>query len=296
MAVVGFIGLGHMGAPMAENLVEAGHELRVFDVVPTALDRLVGKGAIGVSAAREIFDAPVDVLITMLPSSPHVESLLITDTALLEVVPESTLVIECSTIAPEMAKKVAFAAKEKGIELIDAPVSGGTAGAEAGTLTFMVGGEEVALEKAKPYLSVMGKNTFHAGKNGAGQVAKICNNMMLAIQMIGTAETLQLGINDGLDPKVLSEIMKQSSGNNWALQVYNPVPGVMENVPAANNYDGGFMVDLMVKDLGLALEAALSTQSATPMGALARSLYKNHAIAGNGALDFSSIYKMFDAS
>jgi len=296
MATVGFIGLGHMGAPMASNLLAAGHDLRVFDIMTASVEKLAAEGAQPMDSAAHIFSESVDVLITMLPSSPHVESLYVTETALLDVIPSSTLVIECSTIAPDMAKKVAAAAKEKNIALIDAPVSGGTAGAVAGTLTFMVGGEAAALEQAQTYLSVMGKNVFHAGDNGAGQVAKICNNMLLAIHMIGTAETLQLGINDGLDPKVLSEIMKQSSGNNWSLQLYNPVPGVMDNVPAANEYDGGFMVDLMAKDLGLALEAALSTQSATPMGSLARSLYKTHSIAGNGKLDFSSIYKMFGDS
>jgi len=296
MATVGFIGLGHMGAPMASNLLAAGHDLRVFDIMTASVEKLAAEGAQPMDSAAHIFSESVDVLITMLPSSPHVESLYVTETALLDVIPSSTLVIECSTIAPDMAKKVAAAAKEKSIALIDAPVSGGTAGAVAGTLTFMVGGEAAALEQAQTYLSVMGKNVFHAGDNGAGQVAKICNNMLLAIHMIGTAETLQLGINDGLDPKVLSEIMKQSSGNNWSLQLYNPVPGVMDNVPAANEYDGGFMVDLMAKDLGLALEAALSTQSATPMGSLARSLYKTHSIAGNGKLDFSSIYKMFGDS
>ena len=168
-----------------------------------------------------------------------------------------------------------------------------TGGAKAGTLTFICGGPEAAVERARPVLDCMGKNVFRAGDNGAGQVAKICNNMLLAVHMIGTAEALQMGADHGLDPKVLSEIMRVSSGGNWSLEVYNPWPGVMPNVPASNNYDGGFGVNLMNKDLGLALEAALATRSATPMGALARSLYASHANQGYGNKDFSSILALF---
>jgi 3-hydroxyisobutyrate dehydrogenase len=176
--------------------------------------------------------------------------------------------------------------------MLDAPVSGGVGGAQAGTLTFMVGGPDAAFAKAESLLNVMGKNVVHAGAAGAGQAAKICNNMMLGIQMAGLAEALALGAASGLDPKVLSEIMSKSSGRNWALEVYNPWPGVMENVPAARGYAGGFGVDLMLKDLGLAAEAALAARASIPIGELARNLYSLHSASGAGALDFSSILRL----
>jgi 3-hydroxyisobutyrate dehydrogenase len=182
-------------------------------------------------------------------------------------------------------------AQRRGFEMIDAPVSGGTGGAAAGTLTFMVGGKKESLEKARPMLEKMGKKIFHAGDAGAGQVAKVCNNMLLAIHMIGSCEALNLGKACGMDPKVLSDILMQSSGKNWSLEVYNPWPGVMENVPASREYQGGFAVDLMYKDLGLALETALEKNQNTPMGQLARNLYGLHRNNGQGSLDFSSILK-----
>ncbi|RRJ85165.1 3-hydroxyisobutyrate dehydrogenase [Aestuariirhabdus litorea] len=289
---IGFIGLGHMGGPMAKNLVAAGHELKVFDLVPAAVQSLVDAGATAVVTAAEAA-SEVEVLISMLPASQHVEGLYLGDTGLLGAIDASTLVIDSSTIAPESARKVAAAAAERGITMIDAPVSGGTAGAAAGTLTFIVGGSSEALERARPVLEKMGKNIFHAGDSGAGQVAKICNNMLLAVLMAGSAEAIQLGVANGLDPKVLSDIMQKSSGRNWALELYNPYPGVMESVPSSNGYQGGFGVDLMAKDLGLAMEAALQTRSSTPMGALARSLYALHSGQGKGALDFSSIQQLF---
>ena len=292
MKTIGFIGLGHMGGPMALNLVKAGYNLKVFDLVPAALKALVDAGATATPSAMDAAN-DVDVLITMLPSSPHVKQLYIGEGALLQNISGRPLIIDCSTIAPDVAKEVAAAAKRRGLEMLDAPVSGGVAGAEAGTLTFIVGGSAEALSQGKPLFDTMGKNTFHAGDHGAGQVAKICNNMLLAIQMIGTAEALQLGVNNGLDPSVLSGIMNKSSGNNWPLEVYNPYPGVMENVPASRDYEGGFLVDLMSKDLGLATEAMLSSKSSTPMGSLAKSLYALHSSQGNGALDFSSIQKLY---
>lgn len=293
MKTIGFIGLGHMGAPMALNLLNAGYNLKVFDLVPAALKLLADAGATTTASAMDAAN-DVDVLITMLPSSPHVKQLYVGEGALLQNISGQPLIIDCSTIAPDAAKEVANAAKRRGLEMLDAPVSGGVAGAEAGTLTFIVGGSSDALEQGKPLFEVMGKNIFHAGDHGAGQVAKICNNMLLAIQMIGTAEALQLGVNNGLDPAVLSGIMNKSSGNNWPLEVYNPYPGVMENVPASRGYEGGFLVDLMNKDLGLATEAMLSSKSSTPMGSLAKSLYALHASQGNGELDFSSIQALFN--
>jgi 3-hydroxyisobutyrate dehydrogenase len=189
---------------------------------------------------------------------------------------------------------VSAAAKSKGIAMLDAPVSGGVAAAAAGTLAFMCGGDKATFEKAKPILEAMGKNIFHAGAIGSGQVAKMCNNMLLSILMTGTSEALRLGVDNGLDPSVLSTIMLASSGRNWTLEVYNPYPGVMENAPASNEYKPGFMVDLMCKDLGLALGAAEKSASKTPMGLLAQKLYNSHQEQGNGKLDFSSIIQALD--
>src|SRR6185436_3072180 len=198
------------------------------------------------------------VVISMLPASKHVESLFLGDDGLIGRIAAGALVIDCSTIAPASAQRVAEAAQARGLAMVDAPVSGGTAGAAAGTLTFIVGGSTDDLERARPILAAMGKNIFHAGGLGAGQTAKICNNMMLGILMAGTAEALALGVANGLDPKVLSGIMSKSSGRNWALELYNPYPGVMENAPASRGYTGGFGVDLMLKDLGLAAESAIA--------------------------------------
>ena len=293
MASIGFIGVGNMGGPMAINLVKAGHQVKVFDLSAELVQQVIAQGAqpaaTALDAARD-----VDVLISMLPSGQIVEDLYMHQTRLLDHINPRTLVIDCSTIAPENAINLAQAAKAKDIVTLDAPVSGGVGGAKAGTLTFIVGGDKSAFEKAEPILRNMGKNVFHAGNHGAGQMAKICNNMLLAVHMIGTAEALQLGVDNGLDPQVLSQIMLQSSGRNWSLELYNPYPGVMPNVPASNNYDGGFQTNLMNKDLGLALEAALKSQSSTPMGYLAKSLYALHGRKGFGKKDFSSIQKMFE--
>lgn len=291
MSHIAFIGLGHMGSPMAMNLLKAGHQLSVFDLVPDAIEPLVQAGAKAADSAVSAAQG-VDVVITMLPASKHVEGLYLDDTSLLDHVSASTLIIECSTISAQAARRVAAVAREKGIRMIDAPVSGGTGGAVAGTLTFIVGGEADAFEQAKPILEQMGKNIFHAGEAGAGQVAKICNNMLLGILMAGTSEALALGVANGLDPEVLSNIIAKSSGRNWATELYNPWPGVMAHAPASNEYAGGFGVDLMLKDLGLAAESALATGSPTPLGELARNMYSLHSRQGNGHLDFSSILKL----
>lgn len=289
---IAFIGLGHMGGPMALNLVKAGHHLKVFDLVPTALNVLTEAGAQACSKAAEAVEG-VEIVITMLPASKHVEGLYLGDGGLLESIAAGTLVLECSTIAPESARKVSAAAAQRGLRMLDAPVSGGTGGAVAGTLTFIVGGAAADLESARPVLEVMGKNIFHAGDAGAGQVAKICNNMLLGILMAGTSEALALGVANGLDPKVLSDIIAKSSGRNWATELYNPWPGVMENVPSSKGYAGGFGVDLMLKDLGLAAEAALHAHATTPLGELARNLYSMLSAQGHGGQDFSSILKLY---
>lgn len=293
MANIAFFGLGNMGGPMAVNLVKAGHQVTVFDLFPEAVAKVVAQGATTASTAAEVAKG-ADIVVSMLPAGKHVKSLYIEEGGLIEVLNKGTLVIDSSTIDAASAQETASALAEQGISFIDAPVSGGVAGATAGTLSFMVGGNDEAFNQAKPILEVMGKNIFHAGNVGAGQVAKVCNNMLLSVLMAGTSEALQLGIANGLDPKVLSEIMSKSSGSNWTLDVYNPCPDVMEGVPASNEYQGGFMTDLMVKDLGLAMETALASNSSTPMGALTRNLYSMHQKAGNGKKDFSSIFTSFE--
>lgn len=292
MANVAFIGLGNMGGPMAANLVKAGHSVTVFDLVEAAMDAVVAQGAKKSSSALEAL-ASADTVITMLPAGKHVAGLYLGDEGLIAKANPGTVFLDCSTIDAETARKVGAAAAERGLEMLDSPVSGGVKAAQAGTLAFMCGGTAAGFEKGKPVLEGMGKNIFHAGDHGAGQIAKICNNMLLAIHMVGTAEALQLGANNGLDPKVLSEIMLKSSGRNWSLEVYNPYPGVMETAPASNDYKPGFMVQLMLKDLGLAMENSLSTQSSVPMGALARSLYASFSAKGNATRDFSAILEMF---
>ncbi len=291
MTQIAFIGLGNMGGPMALNLIKAGHALRVFDLSPSALEAARAAGATVAASPAEAV-AGAQTVISMLPASQHVESLYLGADGLGTQIAPGTLVIDCSTIAPASSRKVAEAARARGIVFIDAPVSGGTAGAAAGTLTFIVGGDADALERARPYLSAMGKNIFHAGGSGAGQVAKIANNMLLAIHMAGTAEALALGVANGLDPKVLSEIMVKSSGRNWSLELYNPWPGVQENVPASRGYSGGFGSSLMLKDLGLAAEASIASGSPVPLGELARNLYGLHS-ASSGTLDFSSIVNLY---
>ena len=292
MTQIAFIGLGHMGLPMARNLLNAGHSLSVFDLVASVVDELAAQGARAASSAADAVSA-AEVVISMLPASRHVEGLYLGDAGLLSVIAPGSLVLECSTIAPEAARKVHLAAAARGIALLDAPVSGGTAGAAAGTLTFMVGGAAATLERARPILANMGKNIFHAGPEGAGQVAKVCNNQLLAVHMIGTAEAMALGVANGLDPATLAEIMRQSSGGNWSLEKYNPWPGVMPNAPASKDYRDGFAAELMAKDLGLAQEAAQTTASSTPMGALALQLYRLLLKQGNGKLDFSAVQKLF---
>lgn len=293
MATIGFIGLGNMGGPMAINLLKAGHSVKAFDLSADAIQKVVAEGGQGAASAVEAATG-AEFVITMLPAGKHVEGLMISgDAPLFDVVADGALIIDSSTIDAATAQRVAAVGAERGISFIDAPVSGGVGGAVAGTLAFMVGASDEQFSKAKPILECMGKNIFHAGANGAGQIAKACNNMLLSILMTGTCEALNMGMKNGLDPAVLSEIMKQSSGNNWALQVYNPVPGVMDGVPSSNDYQGGFQVDLMFKDLGLAMELSQQSASATPMGSQARALFNLHKAKGNGGLDFSSVLRLY---
>ena len=288
---IAFIGLGKMGLPMALNLLKAGHQLTGYDLVKSQLDLFAASGGtVAPDANTAAKDA--EVLISMLPASQHVQSLYLGEKGLLANLKPKTLLIDCSTISPKVAQAVAANAKAKGFAMIDAPVSGGTAGAQAATLTFMVGGDTGDVERARPLLERMGQNIFHAGASGAGQTVKVCNNMILGIQMLGTSEALRLGIANGMDPKVLSDIISKSSGRNWVLELYNPCPGVMENVPSSKGYAGGFGVDLMLKDLGLAVENADGLDASVPLGKLAQQLYDTHSKAGNGQLDFSSVFNL----
>jgi len=283
-----FIGLGHMGRPMALNLQQGGCSVAAFDRAPEACAQASAAGLrIAASAPEAVQGA--QVVISMLPASAHVEALYLGENGLLAHIAAGSLVIDCSTIAAASSRKVGQAAEAAGLGFIDAPVSGGTGGAVAGTLTFMVGASAADFARARGVLEKMGSTIFHAGAVGAGQSAKICNNMLLGILMLGTSEAITLGLANGLDAKVLSEIMRRSSGGNWALEKYNPWPGVQESAPASKAYAGGFGTDLMLKDLGLAQESALAAQVATPLGALARALYAMHAGKGHGKLDFSSI-------
>lgn len=294
MTNIAFIGLGNMGAPMARNLVRAGFKVSVYDISLPAVRALAEESARAAGSAADAVQG-ADVVISMLPANQHVRDLYLGSGGVLEAARGDALLVDCSTIAPEVSKEIAAAAAARGLAMLDAPVSGGTGGAAAGTLTFIVGGEAEALERARPVLEAMGKNIFHAGASGAGQVAKICNNMLLGVLMAGTAEALNLGVAHGLDPQVLSDIMSRSSGRNWALELYNPWPGVMEAAPASRGYIGGFGSDLMLKDLGLAQQAALGVGAATPLGALARQLYQLHQQLGRGQLDFSSIKYLYRA-
>lgn len=300
---IGFVGLGNMGGGMARNLAQAGYSVRVFDLMPDAVQALLDSPAgANISAASSAAEAAssVDVFISMLPAGRHVDGLYLGQgdaPGVLDAMAPNTLIIDSSTIDAATAQKVAAAAEQKNLLMLDAPVSGGTAGADGGTLTFIVGGADAALAQAREFLEVMGSNIFHAGPSGSGQIAKVCNNMLLAVHMAGTAEALALGVKNGLDAGVLSDIMKQSSGGNWSLNVYNPYPGVMEGSPASREYTGGFLVDLMTKDLGLAIACAEQSSSSIPLGSLAKQLYSMHRDANDaGRLDFSSVQMLFDPS
>ncbi|MFT4767577.1 MAG: 3-hydroxyisobutyrate dehydrogenase [Glaciecola sp.] len=291
-ARVAFIGLGNMGGPMAANLLAANFSVTVFDLSDEACAALAKQGATVAASAAEALQS-VDFLISMLPAGKHVAGLYLGDEGLLAKLDATTTVLDCSTIDAETAREVGEAAAARGIGFLDAPVSGGVAAAQAGTLAFMCGGDAGVFEKAQTVLDVMGRASFHAGPAGAGQVAKACNNMLLAVHMLGTCEALAMGERHGLDPARLSEIMLASSGRNWSLEVYNPWPEVMEGSSASNDYQPGFMVDLMAKDLGLAMDVAKTAGIDNRMGQLAQTLYSEHQSAGNGSRDFSSVLERY---
>ena len=285
---ISFIGLGNMGGGMAANLVKAGHSVNAFDLSAEALERAQANGCAAFTAVREAVDR-VDAVVSMLPNGKIVDGVYGND--VFGAAPAGAILLDCSTIDVDTARKVTADATFKGYEMVDAPVSGGIAAANGGTLTFMVGGSYNAFARAEPILQAMGKAVIHAGASGAGQAAKICNNMLLGIHMIGTCEAFALAEKLGLDLQKFYDISSVSSGQNWSMTSYCPVPGVGPVSPADNGYQGGFATGLMLKDLKLAMEAAASSDAKTPMGRRAAELYAAFDAEGQGGLDFSAIIK-----
>ena len=288
---IGFIGLGNMGGPMAANLVKAGHSVAVFDMAKGAVEKTVAAGAHAAASANATA-TDAEIVVTMLPAGQHVRQVYLGEQGLLKALKPGTLCIDSSTIDVATARDVHTASKAARVEFLDAPVSGGVGGATAGTLTFMVGGEDAAFARAKPVLEQMGKNIFHAGGAGNGQAAKICNNMLLAISMIGTCEAFVLGEKLGLDHQTLFNIASTASGQCWSLTSYCPVPGPVPASPANRNYQAGFTAAMMLKDLKLAQASAQAAGAATPLGAQATALYSLFESAGAGSRDFSGIIQL----
>ncbi|PKP91780.1 MAG: 3-hydroxyisobutyrate dehydrogenase [Alphaproteobacteria bacterium HGW-Alphaproteobacteria-16] len=291
MARIGFIGLGNMGGGMAANLAKAGHDVRAFDLSEEALARAKAAGCLPVESAAAAAEG-AEAVVTMLPAGKHVEQ--VYADSVFGAADTGAILIDCSTIDVDTARRVADAAQTKGLMAVDAPVSGGIAAANAGTLTFMVGGSDAAFARAEAILSEMGKAVIHAGGNGAGQAAKICNNMLLGATMVATCEAFLLAKKLGLDPQTFYDISSVSSGQSWSMTSYAPLPGVGPQSPADNDYQGGFATGLMLKDLKLAMEAAQSAGADTPMGARAAELYTRFADLGNAGVDFSGIIRMLD--
>ena len=292
---IGFIGLGNMGGPMVKNLIKNGHKLIINDIVKSLTEPLVALGAEAKNSPAEVVKSSgVEIVITMLPASIHVKEVYLGENGILKNIPRGICLIDSSTIDPQTARDVAKKSESQGNPMLDAPVSGGTGGAQSGTLTFMVGGDERIFNMVKPILTNMGKNIVHCGPSGNGQVAKVANNMLLGISMIGVAEAMSLGVSMGMDPNILAGIINSSSGRCWSSEVYNPYPGVVANAPASRNYTGGFGTDLMIKDLGLATEAATQINQSATMARTALKLYKDLSSQGDGALDFSAIIKLID--
>ncbi len=291
MATIGFIGLGNMGGPMAANLVKAGHAVTGYDINPAARDALAAAGGRTAASAAEAARG-ADVVITMLPAGAEVREVWLHQGGLIEVVAGARpLLIDCSTIDVDSARAVTAAAAAAGLAMLDAPVSGGTLGAANATLTFMVGGTEEAFARGQPLLAAMGKNIFHAGGPGAGQAVKICNNMMLSVNMVGVAEGFLLAQKLGLDWGKLHEICSTASANSWALSTYCPAPGPVPSAPSNRDYAPGFMTQLMIKDVRLSQMAAEETGSPTPLAAMALSFYEKAAAAGDAAKDFSVVFR-----
>ncbi|WP_213880548.1 3-hydroxyisobutyrate dehydrogenase [Pseudomonas sp. dw_358] len=287
---IAFIGLGNMGAPMARNLIKAGHTLHLFDLNQQVLGELAELGG-------QVSDSPRDaarvaeLVITMLPAAAHVRSVYLNEDGVLAGIRPGTPTVDCSTIDPQTVRDICAAAARQGVSLGDAPVSGGTGGAQAGTLTFMVGASPELFATLQPVLAQMGRNIVHCGGVGTGQIAKICNNMLLGISMIGVSEAMALGDALGIDTQVLAGILNSSTGRCWSSDTYNPWPGIIDTAPASRGYTGGFGAELMLKDLGLATEAARQVHQPVVLGAVAQQLYQAMSLRGEGGLDFSAIIK-----
>ena len=293
MARVAFIGLGNMGGGMAANLAKAGHDVHAFDLSSEAMDRAAAKGCTPAASPADAL-AGAEAVVTMLPAGRHVAD--VYRTAVLLSAPKTAILMDCSTIDVATAKTVAGEASAAGFAMVDAPVSGGIAAADAGTLTFMVGGSDDGFAAAQPYLDVMGKAVIHAGDAGAGQAAKICNNMLLGATMAATCEAFVLAQKLGLDLQTFYDISSKASGQSWSMTAYCPVPGVGPETPADRNYEGGFATALMLKDMKLAMEAAQSVGAYVPMGGEAEELYQRFADRGGAGKDFSALIKMIDDS
>lgn len=288
-STVGFIGLGNMGGYMASNLLSKGTKVAVYDVEKSAIEPIKGKGAKSCTSPADVASHS-DVVFTMLPNNDIVREAYNGKDGVFSGAKKGTLLVDSSTISPDVAQSIGTVANGKGFQFIDAPVSGGVVGARDATLTFMVGGSKADMSRAEPFILQMGKRAVHCGNLGAGQVAKICNNMLLAISMIGVSEAMNLGIRLGLEPKTLMDIINTSTGRCWSSEVYNPVPNLMENVPSSNNYAGGFAVKLVTKDLGLAQDVATKSHTPIPMGALAHQMYMTMCTKNLGDKDFAVIY------
>ncbi|XP_058796018.1 3-hydroxyisobutyrate dehydrogenase, mitochondrial [Phymastichus coffea] len=287
---VGFVGLGNMGAFMARNLIKKGYKLTVYDINKKAVEGVVSAGAKGAQNVAEV-SKNSEVVVTMLPMNQHVLDCYTGKDGIISAARKGTLLVDSSTIDSSVAQQVAHEAQKSGLRFIDGPVSGGVVGAENGTLTFMVGGAKSDYEQAKSFLEAMGSRAVHCGEVGMGQVAKICNNMLLAIQMIGLSEALSLGDKLGLDPKILTDIVNTSTGRCWSSEIYNPVPGIIPTVPSSKNYEGGFGTALISKDLGLAQAAATRVGSPIALGSLSHQIYRTMMAHGLGPKDFSVIYQ-----
>lgn len=289
---IAFIGLGNMGAPMARNLIKAGHSLNLFDLNKDILAELSALGG-HISASPREAAKGTELVITMLPAAAHVRSVWLGEVGVLAGIGEGVPAVDCSTIDPQTARDVAGAAARQGVQMADAPVSGGTGGAQAGTLTFMVGATQALFDTLHPVLSQMGRNIVHCGDVGTGQVAKICNNLLLGISMVGVSEAMALGAALGIDSEVLAGVINSSTGRCWSSEVYNPWPGIVATAPASRGYTGGFGAELMLKDLGLATEAARQAHQPVVMGAVAQQLYQAMSLRGEGGKDFSAIINSY---
>ena len=289
---IAFIGLGNMGAPMARNLLKAGHSLNLFDLNKDILAELAALGGHISTSPREAAQG-TEMVITMLPAAAHVRSVWLGEDGVLAGIAKGVPAVDCSTIDPQSARDVAAAAAKQGVQMADAPVSGGTGGAQAGTLTFMVGAPQALFDTLHPVLEQMGRNIVHCGDVGTGQVAKICNNLLLGISMVGVSEAMALGAALGIDSEVLAGVINSSTGRCWSSEVYNPWPGIVETAPASRGYTGGFGAELMLKDLGLATEAARQAHQPVVMGAVAQQLYQAMSLRGEGGKDFSAIINSY---